>query len=67
MEGLLDMRSSSRIMTRNNSLTENNVSFAVYGFSEMGTFKLNNVTFTRNNLMNSLLHTALNTSCYNPE
>ena len=67
MKGLLDMRPNSRTMTQNNSLTVGIVSFTVDCLSEMSTIKLNNVAFTQNNLINSFLHMALNSRCYNPE
>ena len=62
MLDLLQMQSNSSALIENNLLTENNVSKAVYILSSMSTIQLQNVTFTRNNLMQDLLYMQSNSS-----
>ena len=58
----LYMQSNSSAIIENNLLTENKVSRAVYILSSMSTIQLQNVSFTRNNLMLDLLQMQSNSS-----
>ena len=60
MENILLMKSSSKAIIQNNTLTENNASLPVYHVEERSSIQLNNAAFIRNRLMRSLLYVKSN-------
>ena len=60
MGELLRIVSNSSAIIQSNTLIENNISWQVYHLSETSTIQLNNVSFTRNRLMENLLYMVLN-------
>ena len=60
MENILLVKSSSKAIIQNNTLTENNASLPVYHVEERSSIQLNNAAFIRNRLMRSLLYVKSN-------
>ena len=55
MQDMLYLTTGSSAIIQNNTLTENNISKAMYNLFGMSKIQLNNAVFTRNNLMRALL------------
>ena len=59
---LLILQSNSTAIIQNSTLTENNVSRAVYSIYDMSNIQINNVAFTRNNITEFLMIIFWNSS-----